>query len=437
MGTRTASSTRPRRSPGRPHASFPNTQAVGGASRPPSMSSSDRSADPSAASTVRPASWSEPTSVSNRGPTTSGMWKRLPAEARTHLPLYGSTHASVKITNSDPAASAVRSTVPALPGSRTWASTVTSGGAGASALVRETSTNAQTASSPCGVTVCARSAMISPVTRSTGTPDASARSTSSGCLASASVVVNSSTSTPGRSSASRTACGPSVRKRRSRRRKARLASRLAAFTRGERMEVSSRPAISVSIYAGTTPLSGGLVLCPVRGEGLLGQGDQCGERLGVVDRKLGQYAPVDLDLGGLQALNESVVGHPVGPGRRVDPLDPQPPELALAVLAVPVGIGHRVEHLLLGLAVQARPLATVATRPLEDDPALLGGVDRPLHACHVSNSFVGAGAHSLVGSWALRPVVQAGLLAEQLLDVLAVALGNHDQAVQATGTLRR
>ena len=56
--------------------------------------------------------------------------------------------------------------------------------------------------------------------------------------------------------------------------------------------------------------------------------------------------------GRLEALHEPVVGQPVRPRRGVDPLDPQPAEVALAVLAVAVGVGHRVEDLLLGLAVQ-------------------------------------------------------------------------------------
>ncbi len=54
-----------------------------------------------------------------RRPRTTSRWNRLPAMARTHLPLYGSTASPANTTASAPAASAVRSTVPALPGSRT------------------------------------------------------------------------------------------------------------------------------------------------------------------------------------------------------------------------------------------------------------------------------------------------------------------------------
>src|SRR5690606_38010932 len=123
---------------------------------------------------------------------------------------------------------------------------------------------------------------------------------------------------------------------------------------------------------------GGLALCRHVG---LGDLDERGERGLVVDGQLGQHAAVDLDAGDLQALDEPVVGHPVGPGGGVDPLDPGATEVALAGPAVPVAVDQRVGDLLLGLAVQAGPLAPVAAGALEGYPALLVGVDRPLHAC--------------------------------------------------------
>src|SRR5262249_55439092 len=111
-----------------------------------------------------------------------------------------------------------------------------------------------------------------------------------------------------------------------------------------------------------------------------------GERRRVGHGEIGEHTPVDLDASRLQALHETVVGQPVRARRGVDALDPEPTEVALAVLAVAVGIGHRVEDLLLGLAVEPRPLAAVALRPLEDNPALLLGVKRALDACHRSIS---------------------------------------------------
>ena len=71
----------------------------------------------SAASTVQPG---RPQRVDDRdrrrGPRTTSRWNRLPALARTHLPLYGSTASPAKTTAPAPAASAVRSTCRRCPG---------------------------------------------------------------------------------------------------------------------------------------------------------------------------------------------------------------------------------------------------------------------------------------------------------------------------------
>src|SRR5690606_25821446 len=128
----------------------------------------------------------------------------------------------------------------------------------------------------------------------------------------------------------------------------------------------------------------------------LGDLDELREGGLVVHGQLGQHAAVDLDLRGLQALDEPVVGHAVGAGRGVDPLDPQATEVTLAGATVTVAVDQRVGDLLLGLAVEAGPLAPVAAGALEGNPALLVGVDRPLHACHVSTP-------SVDGCWAQRP----------------------------------
>src|SRR5699024_7138773 len=93
-----------------------------------------------------------------------------------------------------------------------------------------------------------------------------------------------------------------------------------------------------------------------------------------------------------------VVGHVVGPGGRVDAGDPQLPEVALALATVAVAVGHRVEHLLLGLAVQARALPAVALGGLKYDPTLLLCVDGSLHACHWSILTCRGGHLSVTGS---------------------------------------
>src|SRR2546423_2507360 len=146
----------------------------------------------------------------------------------------------------------------------------------------------------------------------------------------------------------------------------------------------------------------GLGRVDVGRQGLLGHLDQGAERLGVVDGQLGQDLAVDLDASQVQALDEAVVGHALGAGRGVDALDPQPAEVALAVLAVPVGVDEGVGDLLLRLAVQPRALAAVAGGLLQDYPALLLGVHCPLDACHcsISCSVTGRGA---ISAGAQRP----------------------------------
>src|ERR1700761_3637225 len=238
--------------------------------------------------------------------------------------------------------------------------------------------------------------MTSPLTACTGMPDRVISATRSACRVRASAVTNSSETRAPLRKASETACGPAARKARARCRSARLVSRRAALSRGLRTLVYSEPLPSGS---GTACLSR-----QVRP----GHFDQRGERSLVGHGQLGQHAPVDLDLGRLQALDEAVVGDAVGPGGRVDALDPQPPEGALAVLAVAVGVGHRVELLLLGLAVQPGPLAPVAAGPLEDGAALLLGVRRPLDACH----------------FLLLRSLAGGLLTQQLLDLADVVPGD-------------
>src|SRR3984957_19402742 len=277
------------------------------------------------------------------------------------------------MTASAPAASALRSTVPALPGSRTFASRATRAGRAAVTCSSGTSTKSQTASRPCGVTVWASSPITSPLTVSTSTPASCARAIRPACRASAGAVAKSSRTQAPVPSASATACGPSARKARSCWRSARLVSRRAALTRAK---LALAYMNQCSLRCGADGL----------GQRQARHLDQGGEGRRVGHGEVGEHPTVDLDARRLETLDEAVVGQPVRPRRGVDALDPEPAEVALAVLAVAVGVGHRVEDLLLGLAVEPGPLAAVALRTLEDYPALLLGVQRTLDACHCSIS---------------------------------------------------
>ena len=102
--------------------------------------------------------------------STIGRWSRLPAEARTHLPDHGSTLSPAKMTQSAPAASAVRTTVPALPGiarlDEDDDQPVPRPGAAVrrSASASPTRGRSATATRPCGVTVSDSAAAASSVT---------------------------------------------------------------------------------------------------------------------------------------------------------------------------------------------------------------------------------------------------------------------------------
>src|SRR5690606_19118004 len=62
------------------------------------------------------------------------------------------------------------------------------------------------------------------------------------------------------------------------------------------------------------------------------------EGLRVTHRQVRQDLAVDLDPRLLEPVHEARVAHVVQPGRRVDPRDPQPPEITLALLPVPVRV---------------------------------------------------------------------------------------------------
>src|SRR3954463_5523258 len=112
------------------------------------------------------------------------------------------------------------------------------------------------------------------------------------------------------------------------------------------------------------------------------------EGLGVADGDVGQHLAVELDLGQAQAVHELAVAHSLLARGGVDALDPQAAEVALAVLAVAVGVGARLEQLLLRPLVARVLLAAVALGPLERGAALLARVYGTLDAAHLPSSFL-------------------------------------------------
>src|SRR3954467_3956033 len=110
------------------------------------------------------------------------------------------------------------------------------------------------------------------------------------------------------------------------------------------------------------------------GRGLPGCLGESAERLGVAHGDVGQHLAVQLDTGQLEAVQELAVAHAVQAGGGVDTGDPQAAEVALAVAAVTVRVGLRLEQSLLRALVVVVRLAAEALRLGEDFPALLPGV---------------------------------------------------------------
>src|SRR6478752_6983943 len=183
----------------------------------------------------------------------------------------------------------------------------------------------------------------------------------------------SRTSSGRKATASRTAWGPSARNSPVRERTERRDSARTALTRSDRGLVSTGVSRRSRCWSDVGRRSGGVagdlrLGCVDSGRDVgAGELHERGEGRGVVDGEVREDLAVDLDTGGLEALHEPVVRHAVGAGRSVDALDPEATEVTLLRATVTVGVTQRVGDLLLGLAVEARPLTAVAAGALEND----------------------------------------------------------------------
>ncbi|SKZ69541.1 Uncharacterised protein [Mycobacteroides abscessus subsp. abscessus] len=157
-----------------------------------------------------PADLTDDSAASTSRSRTIGRWKTLPALARTHFPLCGSTASPSNSTASAPIASAVRISVPALPGSRGSTATASRRGPDDSTSARDASSSSARAKIPGGVVASESfsAARSDNPTTSTPAPDASPRT--SACR-SASLSRTRTCSARPLSSAAATALAPSTR----------------------------------------------------------------------------------------------------------------------------------------------------------------------------------------------------------------------------------
>ena len=169
--------------------------------------------------TRRPAARSAATvAADGSSPVTTGRWNSEPAEARTHLRVVGVDRCLASSTTpSAPAASAARRTVPALPGSRTWASTATRRGRAGRATLRQSDVERSRrpprppAVSPSRRARRARSSPTCIDLEAGGLRGRDQSACRSACLAGDEQLVDDPAGAAAGASASRTACGPSAR----------------------------------------------------------------------------------------------------------------------------------------------------------------------------------------------------------------------------------
>ncbi len=116
-----------------------------------------------------------------------------------------------------------------------------------------------------------------------------------------------------------------------------------------------------------------------RGFGLLDDRLECGR---LADRQIRQHLAVDLEPGFAEAVDEPAIGETEGAHRRVEALDPERTEGALAPLAVAEGVLVGLLHRLLGDADGILAPAVKALGGLEDLLVLGVAGDAAFDACH-------------------------------------------------------
>src|SRR5829696_1274667 len=120
-------------------------------------------------------------------------------------------------------------------------------------------------------------------------------------------------------------------------------------------------------------------------QGVLRLGHDGAEDLGLRDGEVGQDLTVEVYLGEPETVDEPRVGKVMLTGAGVDALDPERPEVPLALLASLVGVDAALPDLLLGPLVRAVLGPPIAFRLFQNLAALFAGVDAARGACHATS----------------------------------------------------
>src|SRR5579871_5937456 len=144
-------------------------------------------------------------------------------------------------------------------------------------------------------------------------------------------------------------------------------------------------------------------------------------------REIGEHLAIDRDPGLAEAVDKSAVGEALLARRRVDALDPQRAEGALAVLAVAIGVLVRLLDRLLGDADRILAPAVIALGGFQDLLVLGMRGDAAFDASHDRSPSKSGMRNRNAEASAVRQKV--------FLDVVAVGLEQHVGAAQLTDLL--
>src|SRR5262249_21777258 len=109
---------------------------------------------------------------------------------------------------------------------------------------------------------------------------------------------------------------------------------------------------------------------------------QLREGLRVGQREVRQDLAIHLEPRLRESVHESAVGQAVLAGSRIDARDPELAEVALSLLAVPIGVAPAALDGLARALEQAAASAVVALRRVENALAPLLRGDAAFHSCH-------------------------------------------------------
>jgi len=112
------------------------------------------------------------------------------------------------------------------------------------------------------------------------------------------------------------------------------------------------------------------------------QSHHCRERVRITHSQICQHLAVEQDPVFLHTVYQATVGSPIQPGCRIDPCDPQSPQIALACPTVSIRIPQAFQHGFIRPPEQTMAGPKLAFHHLQDFMMMLAAVRSSLNTSH-------------------------------------------------------